>query len=85
MKEWPGENYPPWAHGPGYVVSRDIAKAVVKMNNEGRLKVTRKSITHSRFYDNLYSFVSPHWMHANSVVKRTPLRSNAADHASFSI
>lgn len=38
-EEWPEENYPPWAHGPGYVVSRDIAKAVVKMNNEGRLKM----------------------------------------------
>lgn len=41
MKEWPEETYPPWAHGPGYVVSRDIAKAVVKMNKEGRLKVIR--------------------------------------------
>lgn len=38
-EEWPEENYPPWAHGPGYVVSRDIAKAVVKMNNGGRLKM----------------------------------------------
>ncbi|EXC19985.1 Beta-1,3-galactosyltransferase 15 [Morus notabilis] len=38
-EEWPEETYPPWAHGPGYVVSRDIAKAVVKMNKEGRLKM----------------------------------------------
>ncbi|KAJ6312125.1 hypothetical protein OIU77_013805 [Salix suchowensis] len=30
---------PPWAHGPGYVVSRDIAKAVYKKFKEGRLKM----------------------------------------------
>ena len=45
MKEWPEETYPPWAHGPGYVISRDIAKAVVKMNKEGRLKVLNTSDT----------------------------------------
>ena len=39
MKEWSEEKYPPWAHGPGYVVSLDIAKAVYKRFNEGRLKV----------------------------------------------
>lgn len=39
MKEWPDEKYPPWAHGPGYVVSRDIAEAVYKQYKEGRLKV----------------------------------------------
>ncbi|KAF5745452.1 Beta-1 3-galactosyltransferase 15 isoform 1 [Tripterygium wilfordii] len=40
-KEWPGERYPPWAHGPGYVVSQDIAKAVYKRHREGQLKVYR--------------------------------------------
>lgn len=39
MKEWPEETYPPWAHGPGYVVSHDIGKAVYKRYKEGRLKV----------------------------------------------
>ncbi|KAF8762842.1 hypothetical protein HU200_009009 [Digitaria exilis] len=27
-KEWPEEKYPPWAHGPGYVVSQDIARKI---------------------------------------------------------
>ncbi|KAK2636202.1 hypothetical protein Ddye_030994 [Dipteronia dyeriana] len=38
-KEWPEETYPPWAHGPGYVVSRDIAKEVYKRYKKGRLKM----------------------------------------------
>ncbi|KAF8399484.1 hypothetical protein HHK36_015350 [Tetracentron sinense] len=37
-EEWPEETYPPWAHGPGYVVSRDIAKTVYKRHKEGHLK-----------------------------------------------
>ncbi|XP_040967745.1 beta-1,3-galactosyltransferase GALT1-like [Gossypium hirsutum] len=39
IKEWSEEKYPPWAHGPGYVVSYDIAKAVYNRFNEGRLKM----------------------------------------------
>ncbi|KAG0494725.1 hypothetical protein HPP92_005719 [Vanilla planifolia] len=39
QEEWPGEAYPPWAHGPGYVVSRDIAKAVYKQVKRGSLKM----------------------------------------------
>ncbi|GAB4829154.1 Beta-1,3-galactosyltransferase galt1 [Ancistrocladus abbreviatus] len=38
-EEWPEETYPPWAHGPGYVVSHDIAKAVSVRHREGRLKM----------------------------------------------
>ncbi|KAJ6801688.1 beta-1,3-galactosyltransferase GALT1-like [Iris pallida] len=38
-QEWPGDIYPPWAHGPGYVVSRDIAKTVSKQHKKGRLKM----------------------------------------------
>lgn len=38
-EEWSEEKYPPWAHGPGYVVSHDIAKAVYKRFNEVRLKM----------------------------------------------
>ncbi|OVA08993.1 Galectin [Macleaya cordata] len=37
-EEWPEETYPPWAHGPGYVVSRDIARTVYKKHKKGRLK-----------------------------------------------
>ncbi|CAA7015986.1 unnamed protein product [Microthlaspi erraticum] len=29
-EEWPLDSYPPWAHGPGYIISQDIAKFVVK-------------------------------------------------------
>lgn len=39
MKEWREEKYPPWAHGPGYVVSSDIAKAVSQRYKKGSLKV----------------------------------------------
>uniref|UniRef100_A0A5B6Z815 Putative beta-1,3-galactosyltransferase 15 n=1 Tax=Davidia involucrata TaxID=16924 RepID=A0A5B6Z815_DAVIN len=38
-EEWPEETYPPWAHGPGYVVSHDIAKAVYERHKKGRLKM----------------------------------------------
>ncbi|KAG6539161.1 beta-1,3-galactosyltransferase GALT1-like [Zingiber officinale] len=38
-EEWPEENYPTWAHGPGYIVSSDIAKAVYKQYREGHLKM----------------------------------------------
>ncbi|KAI3433043.1 uncharacterized protein J3R85_007228 [Psidium guajava] len=38
-EEWPEASYPPWAHGPGYVVSHDIASAVHKKYQDGRLKM----------------------------------------------
>nr|CAD1826489.1 unnamed protein product [Ananas comosus var. bracteatus] len=38
-EEWSGEKYPPWAHGPGYVISQDIAKAVHRQHKKGRLKM----------------------------------------------
>ncbi|XP_021889538.1 hydroxyproline O-galactosyltransferase GALT3 [Carica papaya] len=33
-EEWPHASYPPWAHGPGYIVSRDIAKFIVRGHQE---------------------------------------------------
>lgn len=39
QKEWPVEAYPPWAHGPGYIISRDIAKFVVRGHQERTLKL----------------------------------------------
>ncbi|EEF39936.1 beta-1,3-galactosyltransferase GALT1 [Ricinus communis] len=39
LEEWSEENYPPWAHGPGYVVSQDVAKEVYRRYKEGRLKI----------------------------------------------
>lgn len=28
-EEWPNSTYPPWAHGPGYIVSHDVAEFIV--------------------------------------------------------
>lgn len=38
-EEWSEETYPPWAHGPGYVVSQDIAKEVYRKHKTGDLKM----------------------------------------------
>ncbi|XP_027359918.1 beta-1,3-galactosyltransferase GALT1 [Abrus precatorius] len=38
-EEWSEGTYPPWAHGPGYVVSRDIASMVYKKYRENNLKM----------------------------------------------
>ncbi|KAL6990162.1 hypothetical protein U1Q18_015909 [Sarracenia purpurea var. burkii] len=29
-EEWPHASYPPWAHGPGYIISEDIAKFIIQ-------------------------------------------------------
>lgn len=42
IKEWSEATYPPWAHGPGYVISHDIARTVYKKYREGHLKVYNK-------------------------------------------
>lgn len=39
VQEWPFSWYPPWAHGPGYVISRDIAKFIVGGHRERELMV----------------------------------------------
>ncbi|CAA0834677.1 Beta-1-3-galactosyltransferase 15 [Striga hermonthica] len=38
-EEWPHDEYPPFAHGPGYVVSSDIASTVAKKHREGQFKI----------------------------------------------
>ncbi|XP_075656453.1 hydroxyproline O-galactosyltransferase GALT3 isoform X1 [Castanea sativa] len=38
-EEWPPASYPPWAHGPGYIISRDIAKFIVHGHHERELKL----------------------------------------------
>jgi beta-1,3-galactosyltransferase len=40
LQEWSYMRYPPWAHGPGYVISRDVAKFVVEGHQKQLLKVT---------------------------------------------
>ena len=49
LKEWPEETYPPWAHGPGYVVSHDIANAVSQRHQSGHLKVSDRLMTNTSF------------------------------------
>ena len=44
-KEWREATYPPWAHGPGYVVSQDIARTVSRKYRKGHLKVFEPSIS----------------------------------------
>lgn len=38
-EEWPRDTYPPWAHGPGYIISRDIAKFIVQGHQERDLQL----------------------------------------------
>ncbi|XP_074307349.1 hydroxyproline O-galactosyltransferase GALT3 [Silene latifolia] len=38
-EEWPKDSYPPWAHGPGYIISRDIAKFIVQGHQKRDLKL----------------------------------------------
>lgn len=38
-EEWSEDTYPPWAHGPGYVVTNDIATTIYRRHKKGRLKM----------------------------------------------
>ncbi|KAL3675827.1 hypothetical protein R1sor_025775 [Riccia sorocarpa] len=38
-QEYPHATYPPWAHGPGYIISNDIAKYVTKMSAKHGLQL----------------------------------------------
>lgn len=38
-EEWPREAYPPWAHGPGYIISQDIAKFIVQGHQKRNLQL----------------------------------------------
>ncbi|KAF9591688.1 hypothetical protein IFM89_005560 [Coptis chinensis] len=38
-EEWPHASFPPWAHGPGYILSRDIAKSIVQGHQQRTLKL----------------------------------------------
>lgn len=38
-EEWPHPSYPPWAHGPGYIISRDLASYVVQGHKDRSLKL----------------------------------------------
>ncbi|CAN1147264.1 Hydroxyproline O-galactosyltransferase GALT3 [Linum perenne] len=38
-EEWAHPAYPPWAHGPGYVISRDVAKFIVQGHQQRDLQL----------------------------------------------
>lgn len=39
LQEWPEEDYPPYANGPGYIMSSDIAKFIVSEFEKHKLRV----------------------------------------------
>lgn len=40
FQEWPEEDYPPYANGPGYIVSSDIAQYIVTEFEQHKLRVS---------------------------------------------
>lgn len=38
-EEWPHSSYPPWAHGPGYILSNRIAQFIVAGHQDRDLMV----------------------------------------------
>ncbi|XP_057828010.2 beta-1,3-galactosyltransferase GALT1 [Cryptomeria japonica] len=38
-EEYSQDSYPPWAHGPGYIISKDIAEFVIRGHQEKHLKL----------------------------------------------
>ena len=40
MQEWPEEIYPPYANGPGYIISNDIASFIVSKHANQTLRVS---------------------------------------------
>lgn len=45
-QEWPEEDYPPYANGPGYILSSDIAKFIISEFESRKLRVSNKSYLH---------------------------------------
>lgn len=40
FQEWPEEDYPPYANGPGYILSSDIAQFIVSEFEKHKLRVS---------------------------------------------
>lgn len=40
FQEWPEEDYPPYANGPGYILSSDIASFIVSEFEKHKLRVS---------------------------------------------
>lgn len=39
FQEWPEEDYPPYANGPGYIISSDIAEFIISEFEKHKLRV----------------------------------------------
>ena len=42
--EYPQEVYPPYANGPGYIISKEIAQDIISKHVDGDLKVCDQSL-----------------------------------------
>ena len=49
MQEWPEDIYPPYANGPGYVISGGIAKFVVSQHANQSLRVSLIDVLRTAF------------------------------------
>ena len=58
LQEWSNNTYPPWAHGPGYILSQDIAHFVVEGHKKNLLKVCISSCSSSEPADSLHMYVA---------------------------
>jgi len=41
VQEWPEEDYPPYANGPGYILSSDVAYFIVSEFEKHKLRVSQ--------------------------------------------
>lgn len=58
LQDWANKTYPPWAHGPGYVISLDIALFVVKGHQKDFLKVNATPSSSCRVERSFQKFLS---------------------------
>jgi hypothetical protein len=42
--DYPGSVYPPFAHGPGYILSRALLKVIMKDYKEGQVRFELQSV-----------------------------------------
>lgn len=71
LQEWPEEDYPIYANGPGYVISSDIAESILSEFLNHKLRVSSVDCFWSAFrgtYGNLFKqfafFICNNWQPA---------------------
>ena len=50
FQEWPEEDYPPYANGPGYIISSDIAEFIISEFEKHKLRVSITTLLVSLSY-----------------------------------